>query len=658
MRVLPFVLASFAARRGVVASRVELGGESQIVLTPPVAEDPRHGSDLAALAATVREDAQSPASCAACETILFQLKLAASRGDDFFIQDDDVCEGSIALEGPIVAHGLRGLVIGSRTSRLACTTFMGLCSYPDVKPHNVSFPSPQPKASLRRRRPAPSGLKPLHVVHFSDIHVDPFYVEGANANCSKPICCREYTDGDKTGNTDSPAGPHGEHTCDSPARLEESMYAAIREIAPDAAFSLFTGDIVDHAVWDTSEPQNARAIRDAYDRMARAGLVVHGTAGNHEASPANSFPPTAAAADGANPSQWLYDLLASTWARWNGPAAAVTTREFGGYSTKYTSNSNVSGNGNGNGNGGTLRIISLSTNMYYAHNYWLYEEPMETDPSGQLAWLVGELDDAEKKGERAYIMGHMPMGSRDAFHDASNYFDQIVKRYEGTIAAMFFGHTHYDEFELSYADYGNRTHANALATSYIAPSLTPTSGHPAFRVYAVDPVTFGVLDAVTYIADTSDPSFRHAKSSPAWTKYYSAREAYGPLLAEAGLEGVGGADLGGNEELTPAFWHNVTEVLERNATAFGAFYARRKRGWAVGGCGDECKGIEICKLRSARAQDNCMPPGLPGVMRLEGKEEEEKEEDECGGSVVRDTLGSMAREPGMLRALGEIMAEW
>ncbi|KAI1759032.1 sphingomyelin phosphodiesterase [Hypoxylon sp. FL1150] len=656
MRLLPFVLAGLAAGRGVVAASsnfvLDDDDGSQKVLTPPPTTEKvwRHSTDLAALAATVRADAQSPASCAACETIIFYLKIAAARGDDFFVrvvtelckrigvQDDDVCEGSIALEGPIIAHGLRGMVIGSRTSRLACTTFMGLCSYPEVKTYNVSFPSPKPNS----KRPAPSGLKPLHVVHFSDIHIDPLYVEGADAHCSKPICCREYADADKAGNADSPAGPNGEHTCDSPVSLEDSMYAAIREIVPDAAFSIFTGDIVDHAVWDTSESQNAAGIVDAYDRMSRAGLTVHGTAGNHEASPANSFPPTATVNGTwfSNPSQWLYDLLASTWAQWNGAAAAATTRDFGAYSTKYVSEVGS------DGIGGKLRIISLSTNMYYAHNYWLYEEPMETDPSGQFAWLVAELDDAEKQGERVYVTGHMPMGARDAFHDASNYFDQIVNRYEGTIAAMFFGHTHFDEFELSYSNYENRTHANALAMSYIGPSLTPMSGHPAFRVYAVDPVTFAVLDTVTYIANTSDPSF-HSPQGPTWTKYYSAKEAYGPLVAQAGL--------GDDEELTPAFWHNVTEVLEANATAFDEFLARRKRGWNVDVCVDECKSTEICKLRSARAQDNCMRPSLPGVS-AKGEEQEEQEEEECGRSVVRDTLGSMVVDPVMLEAFGEIVA--
>jgi sphingomyelin phosphodiesterase len=218
-----------------------------------------------------------------------------------------------------------------------------------------------------------------------------------------------------------PAGPNGNHACDSPVGLQDSMYAAINSVVPDAAFSIFTGDIVDHALWSTSEEQNTMDITDAYHHMAKADMVVYGTAGNHEASPANSFPPSAVSGD----SQWVYDVLSSAWSRWIGPAAVPTAKEFGAYSTIHP--------------GTKLRVISISTNLWYAHNFWLYEDPVENDPSGQRAWLVGELDAAERAGERVYIIGHMPMGSSDSFHDSSNYFDQVVNRYSSTIAALFFG---------------------------------------------------------------------------------------------------------------------------------------------------------------------------------------------------------------------------
>lgn len=34
------------------------------------------------------------------------------------------------------------------------------------------------------------------------------------------------------------------------------MYDAINSIVPDAAFTIFTGDIVDHAIWNTSKEYN------------------------------------------------------------------------------------------------------------------------------------------------------------------------------------------------------------------------------------------------------------------------------------------------------------------------------------------------------------------------------------------------------------------
>ncbi|KAH7152207.1 Metallo-dependent phosphatase-like protein [Dactylonectria estremocensis] len=581
-------------------------------------------------AADIWDDFQDHASCAGCQTLLVALKGLALLGDRTLIdilqeicklsgaEDDDVCEGAIALEGPIIAKAIRNMKIGSKTSKEFCITFLGICEYPDIKKWSVPFPSKKPAAA----RPASSGKDPIKVVHYSDIHIDPLYVEGSNAECTKPICCRPYTQGDEPGNTRSPAGPNGDHNCDSPVSLEESMYAAIKEIVPDAAFTVFTGDIVDHAVWNTSKPYNEEQITNAYEMMDKNLGIVYGTAGNHEAHPANAFQPNSV----GDASQWIYDLLAGLWSGWIGGTAIADTEKLGAYSTLYPH--------------GNLRVISLNTNMYYRDNYWLYQKSMIQDPSGQIAWLVGELDAAEKAGERVYLVGHMPLGDQDCFHDQSNYLDQVVSRYSATIAAMFFGHTHKDSFQISYADYANRKFSNALVTSYIGPSLTPTSGMPSFRVYDVDPVTFGILDATTYVADMANPAFQ--TTGPVWTKYYSAKEAYGPLLSPPVT--APGA------ELTAAFWHNVTTLLESDDAAFKNYLARKSRGWKPEGCSGTCKSNEICGLRAARAESNCYEPEL-GVNFNKRSENRAEERDECGISVARATFAALGVKRDMLDVL-------
>ena len=67
---------------------------------------------------------------------------------------------------------------------------------------------------------------------------------------------------------------------------------------------------------------------------------------------------------------------------------------------------------------------------------------MKPDPSGQITWLVNELQAGEIAEERVHIIGHMPMGHLDACRDASNKFDQVVHRYSAINAALFFGKYH------------------------------------------------------------------------------------------------------------------------------------------------------------------------------------------------------------------------
>ncbi|THZ64346.1 sphingomyelin phosphodiesterase [Aureobasidium pullulans] len=576
----------------------------------------------------VLNDIKNAATCTACQSLLGVLQAVAHLGNDAFVgvitavcqslgvEDADVCAGAIGLEGPILAHDLREMTIGSHTAQLFCGTIFGLCDYPAVTPYSVTFPSAKPAGASR---PASSGKTPLKVVHYSDIHVDLSYQVGANYNCTKNICCRPYTAADAPGKTQFPAGQYGNTQCDSPRSLEQSMYNAIKTLVPDAAFSIFTGDVVEGAVWLVNQTEVTNDLNNAYSLMSTLGMPVYGVVGNHDAAPVNSFPP--AAVDTTISSQWVYDTLSADWTSWIGSAAASNADKYGAYSVK-----------NPNTN---LRVVSFNTNLYYKQNFWLYETTMETDPSGQLAWLVGELDAAEKAGERVWLLGHMPMGAGDAFHDGSNYFNQIVKRYSATIAAQFYGHTHKDEFQITYADYTKQTAANAVDVSYIAPALTPTSGNPTFRVYSIDPVTFGVLDYTVYFANISSPTYQNG---PTWQKYYSVKETYGAQLTPP--------VTAASAELTPAFWHNLTTLFQTNDAVFQQFNARKSRGHDVSSCTGDCKTSSICQLRAAEAQYNCVTI-KPGVnFKKRDLAADITHSDECDGSAGAKILGALTENIG------------
>lgn len=60
----------------------------------------------------------------------------------------------------------------------------------------------------------------------------------------------------------------------------------------------------------------------------------------------------------------------------------------------------------------------------------------------------------------------------------------MADRYEATIAGQFFGHTHFDEYEVFY-DEVYRGRASSIA--YIGPSVTPYYGlNPGYRIYHVE----------------------------------------------------------------------------------------------------------------------------------------------------------------------------
>lgn len=100
----------------------------------------------------------------------------------------------------------------------------------------------------------------------------------------------------------------------------------------------------------------------------------------------------------------------------------------------------------------------------------------------------------------------------------------ICFRYESTISASFFGHTHKDEFELYYDEDTTRP----VGVGFIGPSVTTyTSLNPGYRIYYVDGDREGssrtVLNHETWVLDLEQSNKNRVA---VWFKSYSAKEEY------------------------------------------------------------------------------------------------------------------------------------
>lgn len=151
-----------------------------------------------------------------------------------------------------------------------------------------------------------------------------------------------------------------------------------------------------------------------------------------------------------------------------------------------------------------------------------------TDPAKELQWLIHELQAAEDNGEKVHIIGkilfmngyfwyivlkfvvlpgHIAPGSSDCMKVWSRNFYAIIDRFESTILAQFYGHSHADEFEVFYDVQENsniKTKGGKLkqqrnnkdlftftgrptGVAYLGPSVTTYDHYnPAYRIYYVD----------------------------------------------------------------------------------------------------------------------------------------------------------------------------
>ncbi|KAJ3772053.1 sphingomyelin phosphodiesterase [Lentinula raphanica] len=568
---------------------------------------------------------ESIVDCASCLAALIPLQVLAHLGNDAFsdtfiavcdiaqLEDPDVCSGLLSRLGPIIAHDLRSIDVAGQTGNRLCDALFGFCA--SKTPNAFSVPLPSPTGPVAPPSTPTVRKAPFQVVHISDVHIDREYTVGSEANCTKNICCRNFADEAGDPITD-PAQPFGNSKCDSPVSLADSMLEAVNSF--NAPFVIFTGDVSSTSTWRalTESAYPSEVTSDLTDfnaeMLSKITAPIFPAIGD-DSTPVNSFPRNTT--DTTLDVQWVFDTQSAGWEHWIGSAASQQVDHISGSYAATVPDMN-------------LVILSVNTQYWYRQNLWLYDSnTFQPDPNGILSFMVEQLQAAEDAGQRVWVIGHIPLGKADTIEDQSNYYDQILQRYKDTIVGQFFGHSHkVNQFEIAYSDYSDQTAANAVGVGLICPALTPTSGNPAFKVYDVDPDTFGIMNIRVIFANISDPSFQ---TNPTWSVYYDARETYGPLVG-----------LPATSELTPAFWHNLTEVFMTNDTAFQLFNTFLSRGGDVSPCTDvnNCKNTTICDQRAFRSQNNCdIDEGAFDMLRKRNNGGSQREErTECEGIGIRE----------------------
>uniref|UniRef100_A0A182Q2M8 Sphingomyelin phosphodiesterase n=1 Tax=Anopheles farauti TaxID=69004 RepID=A0A182Q2M8_9DIPT len=375
-----------------------------------------------------------------------------------------------------------------------------------------------PSGELSSRPPHKKYAKaPLTIVHLTDIHYDPEYVVGVNADCGAEACCRPLPDLSPA-TVSNAAGYWGDYRdCDTPWHAVVDVMEHIRKQHPKIDAIYFTGDIVHHFTWNTTVETNEAAMRQVFQLMKRTfpGIPIFPVLGNHESHPANLYAPHTV--EPSYRSDYLYNFIAREWADWLPIDKIRPTLAEGGYYTVRTPFG--------------LRIIGLNNNPCFVHNFWLFYSLDYYMP--QLQWLHDTLLAAEKANERVHILAHVPSYDDSCFVGWTREYRKIVARFAHIIAAQFNGHSHVDEFNLYYA---RDDPTRPVSVAWNGGSTTTfTKLNPNYKVFQFDPVSFDPIEQETWMYNLTEANLTPDRR-PSWYRLYSFRDYY--QLEDMSLESL------------------------------------------------------------------------------------------------------------------------
>ena len=142
-------------------------------------------------------------------------------------------------------------------------------------------------------------------------------------------------------------------------------------------------------------------------------------------------------------------------------------------------------------------------------------------PAKMFKWLEEVLANAEKNGEKVYLLDHIPLYSSQHTYECTIRLKILLERYKHIISGYLSGHTHRDELTLV-KEYQNPEKYSII--NYICPSLTTYPQFwPSYRIYQAESDTKFVNDYVQWRLNLDETNI---KDEPIWYISYQASKFY------------------------------------------------------------------------------------------------------------------------------------
>jgi len=350
---------------------------------------------------------------------------------------------------------------------------------------------------------------------------------------------------------------------DSPLRLLQSCLEDAKDRLPDPDFILLPGDLLSHDWVDRYDQLAARTREQdpaAYRAFTRQTMrFVAGCL--REAFPKTPILPVLGNEDSdcgdykVAPDSPFLEMITEVWSplvfhpRVAEPAGAAqesvrrlqsefgeTVSRGGYYSVR------LPGLGN-------HRLIALNT-VFWTPQYRNACGDSQADPAlDQLRWFEATLTAAARRGERVWLLMHIPPGI-DSFAthrmgevpqplwrpEITKRFLQRVQRHRKTVQLAVAGHTHMDDFRVA------QIHNQPVLLTKIVPGVSPIYGNnPGYQQFRYDRLRGAVQDYATYFLPLG-----LSEGTSRWKFEYEFVRAYGiPRFDAASLGGLGRKILGG-----------------------------------------------------------------------------------------------------------------